>query len=298
MQSGGLAPPLFYWLGLIADGATRRPQNKKKAERLMSHLKTIESLSKKIGGGSGLLTAWVGMPDPLVASELAREDFDAITLDMQHGANDIHSVQLGTAHVLLSGKPAIVRIPVGQFALASRVLDFGVSGIIAPMINSREDAETFASFMKFPPIGERSWGPTIAMGLSGQSGDDYLKRANKISVSIAMVETREALAAVDDILSTKGIDAVFVGPSDLSIALSNGKNVNPARGDVADALMHVLKRCKAHNKAACCFAPSPEAARDLHKKGFDLMAIGTDFGQLRSGARAQIEKARGKAPQK
>lgn len=262
----------------------------------MPHLKTIEALSKKIGGGSGLLTAWVGMPDPLVASELAREDFDAITLDMQHGANDIQSVMLGTAYVLLAGKPTIVRIPVGQFALASRVLDFGVAGVIAPMINSKDDAKTFASFMKFPPVGERSWGPTIAMSLSGQTGDDYLKRANKISVAIAMVETREALAAVDDIVSTKGIDAIFVGPSDLSIALSNGKNVNPARADVQDALMHVLARCKAHGKAACCFAPSPDAARDLAKKGFDLMAIGTDFGQLRSGARAQIETARTKAP--
>lgn len=294
MRSGGLAPLLFYCLGsvLIRAAMIAHPVSQE-AGHLMSHLKTIESLSKKIGGGSGLLTAWVGMPDPMVAAELAHEDFDAITLDMQHGANDIHSVQLGTAYVTLAGKPTIVRIPVGQFAMASRVLDFGVAGVIAPMINSKHDAETFARFMKFPPIGERSWGPTIALSRTGQSGDDYLKKANKISVSIAMVETREALAAVDEILSTPGIDAVFVGPSDLSIALSNGKNVNPARADVEDALMHVLKRCKAHNKAACCFAPSPQHAFELTKKGFDLMAIGTDFGQLRSGARTQIGQARG-----
>jgi len=151
------------------------------------------------------------MPDPLVAGQLALEDFDAITLDMQHGANDIHSVALGVAQVTLAGKPTIVRIPVGQFATASRVLDLGVAGVIAPMINSKEDAKAFASFMKYPPIGERSWGPTIAFGLTGTEGNDYMKAGNAITVAIAMVETREALAAVDDILATPGIDAVFVG---------------------------------------------------------------------------------------
>ena len=261
----------------------------------MAHLATLGALSKKIGGGSGLLTAWVGMPDPLVAGQLALEDFDAITLDMQHGANDIHSVALGVAQVTLAGKPTIVRIPVGQFSTASRVLDLGVAGVIAPMINSKEDAKAFASFMKYPPVGERSWGPTIAFGLTGTEGNEYMKAGNAMSVAIAMVETREALAAVDDILATPGIDAVFVGPSDLSIALSYGANVDPSRKDVADALDHVVARCKAHKKAACCFAPSPLAAIELKAKGYDLMAIGTDFGQLRSGARAQIAIARGTA---
>jgi 4-hydroxy-2-oxoheptanedioate aldolase len=160
------------------------------------------------------------------------------------------------------------------------------------MINSAADARAFASFMKFPPVGERSWGPTIVVAMNGQSMSDYLSLANSTTVSIAMVETREALAALDDILATPGIDAVFVGPSDLSIALSNGDNVNPARKDVADALSHVVQRCRAHGKSACCFAPSPEASRDLAKQGYDLMAIGTDFGALRNGAKAQIDIAR------
>jgi 4-hydroxy-2-oxoheptanedioate aldolase len=260
---------------------------------LMGHATTIGALAKRIGGGSGLLTAWVGMPEPLVAGQLALEDFDAVTLDMQHGVNDIHSVRLGVAQVTLAGKPTIIRIPVGEFSTASRVLDLGVAGVIAPMINSKEDATSFAKFMKYPPLGERSWGPTIAFGLTGTEGNDYLKAANATSLAIAMVETREALAALDDILATPGIDAVFVGPSDLSIALSHGAHVDPSRKDVADALDHVVARCRAHKKSACCFAPSPSAAVELKAKGYDLMAIGTDFSQLRSGARAQIAIARG-----
>jgi 4-hydroxy-2-oxoheptanedioate aldolase len=261
----------------------------------MPHRETIEALSRGMATRPGLLTAWVGMPDPLVGSMLAQEAFDAVTLDMQHGAQDLASVSLGIAQVTLAGKPTIVRIPVGQFAIASRVLDLGAAGIIAPMINSRADAEQFASFVKYPPTGERSWGPTIVSALTGTEGNDYLRSANATTVAIAMVETRQALDSVDAILSTPGIDAVFVGPSDLSIALSNGADVNPARKDVADALDHVLARCKAHGKAACCFAPSPSSVPDLTAKGFALLAIGTDFGQLRAGARAQIESARAKA---
>lgn len=261
----------------------------------MPHQSTIAALSARIAQESGLLTAWVGMADPMVAGQLALEDFDAITIDMQHGANDIASVRQGIAQVTLGGKPTIVRIPVGQFAVASRVLDLGAAGVIAPMINSKADAKAFAAFMKFPPVGERSWGPTVAVGLTGQSFDDYLAQGNRHAVAIAMVETKEALNALDDILSTDGIDAVFVGPSDLSIALSNGANVNPARADVAAALEHVLARAHAHKKSACCFAPTPERAKDLAIKGYNLMAIGTDFGQLRSGARAQISIARGQS---
>lgn len=261
----------------------------------MPHLTTISALSKQIGGGSGLLTAWVGIPDPVVAGHLALEDFDAVTIDMQHGANDIASVRQAIAYVTLAHKPSLVRIPVGEFATASRVLDFGAAGVIAPMINSKRDAEAFVAAMKFPPMGQRSWGPTIAVAHTGQTLDEYLKTANSFTLAIAMIETREALAALDDILALDGIDAVFVGPSDLSIALSDGRDVNPGREDVLSALDHVLKRAQIHKKAACCFAPSPVQARDLAQKGYDLMAIGTDFGQLRQGARAHIEIARGRS---
>ena len=162
----------------------------------MTHAKVIQSLSDRIGGGSALLTAWVGIPAPLVAGMLAREDFDVITLDMQHGAQDISSVTQSIALVALAGKPSLVRIPVGQFAIASRVLDVGASGVIAPMINSKTDAKAFASFMKFPPLGDRSWGPTIPLAMTGLEGNPYLKAGNHMSVAIAMVETREALDAL------------------------------------------------------------------------------------------------------
>jgi len=255
----------------------------------MAHLATLGALANKIGGGSGLLTAWVGMPEPLVAGMLAHENFDAVTLDMQHGANDIASIGQGIAQVTLAGKPTIVRIPVGQFAIASRVLDLGAAGVIAPMINSKEDAASFASFMKYPPIGERSWGPAVTLGLTRHAPGDYLHQANALHVSIAMVETREALAALDDILGTDGIDGVLVGPSDLSIALSNGGHVDPTNKDVFAALDHVLARCRAHKKAATVFATTSAMSAKLARDGFDMIALGTDMMQLRAGIKATLD---------
>ncbi len=252
---------------------------------------TLASLAQKMGGGSGLLTAWCGMTDPIMAGVLARE-FDTVTLDMQHGCYDIASITNSVAHVAAAGKPAIVRIPVGQFAIASRVLDLGASAVIAPMINSVEDAKAFASFMKYPPIGERSWGPAIPLTMTDMPAGDYLKQANKFSLALAMIETRAAIDALDGILSVDGIDGVFVGPSDTSIALSNGAHVDATHPDVTKTLDHVVARCKAHKKLACCFSPTPAVAGEWIKKGYDLLALGTDFMQVRVGARAMIEQVR------
>ena len=250
---------------------------------------SVASLAQRLGKGTPLITAWTGIPDPLLVGILAREAFDAVVLDMQHGAQDISTIIPSIAQVALAGKPAIVRIPVGQFETASRALDLGASGIIAPMINSAEDARQLAAFTKFPPVGERSWGPAVTLNMTQQQPSDYLKEANTMHVTIAMVETRESLAALDDILSVDGIDGVLVGPSDLSIALSNGGHVDQTHADVFAALDHVLKRCRHHKKAATVFTPNGQVAHRLAKDGFDLLSIGTDIMQLRAGAKAAIE---------
>lgn len=254
--------------------------------------RAFASLSERLGGGSGLLTGWVGLPDPLVAGIVAREEVDAVTLDMQHGAVDLATAMRAIPHVLLAGKPALARIPVGEFATASRLLDAGASGIIAPMVNSVEDARGFAAFSKFPPLGERSWGPALALDLTGLTPAAYLARANHLTVALAMVETREALDALDAILGVDGIDGVFVGPSDLSIALSGGAHVDAGHADVWSALGHVVARCRAHRKVCAAFAANGERAGELRRRGFDLVALSSDIMQLKAGVKAMAEIAR------
>src|SRR5262249_52088858 len=127
-----------------------------------------------------------------------------------------------------AGAAPIVRIPVGQFADVSRALDFGAEGTIAPMINTEADARAYVSVAKFPPLGERSWGPHRATTLAGMPDQKvYLREANDLTVTFAMIETRTALDNLEAIAKTPGIDVLFLGPSDLSITLSNGTDVDP-----------------------------------------------------------------------
>jgi 4-hydroxy-2-oxoheptanedioate aldolase len=254
--------------------------------------RTFASLAPRLGGGSGLLTGWVGLPDPLVAGLMAREDVDAVTLDMQHGAVDLACAIRAIPHVLVAEKPVIVRIPVGEFATASRLLDAGASGIIAPMVNSVEDARALVAFTKFPPLGQRSWGPALALNISGLTPNAYLAQANALTVTLAMVETREAMDALDAILGVEGIDGVLVGPSDLSIALSGGAHVDAGHPEVWAALDHTVRRCRALGKVSAVFAANGERAREMRQRGFDLVALANDTMQLRAGVKAMAEIAR------
>jgi 4-hydroxy-2-oxoheptanedioate aldolase len=233
------------------------------------------------------------LPEPSIAGVLAREAFDAVTIDMQHGAIDFAATMRTAPLITAAGKSAIVRVPVGDFASAARFLDAGFSGVIAPMINTVEDARRFAGFVKFPPTGERSWGPHGALALSGLQPSDYFQRANDLTVSFAMVETRESLNIIDDILAVPGIDGIFIGPSDLSIALSQGRSVDPASAEVDKAVDYALSRARAANKVAGMYAVTGARAADFVRKGFHLVCIASDMGLLRAGAQAALAAARG-----
>jgi 4-hydroxy-2-oxoheptanedioate aldolase len=250
------------------------------------------SLASRILDPGGLITGWATIPDPLVAAHLAQEDLDAVCLDMQHGHFDVRSAILAIAQILMAGKPAIVRVPVRDFPTASRMLDAGASGIIAPMINSADDARLLVEYTKFAPQGGRSWGPALALAHNGYTAGEYLKLANARTVVLAMIETREALDAIDDILAVDGIDGAFVGPTDLSLSLAGGANVDATRADVDEQLTFVAGRCKAHNKAVSAFAIPNSKARDLIARGFNLIAIGTDAIQLRQSTKELLAAAR------
>lgn len=253
---------------------------------------SVEKLVADLKGGKPVYSAWCGLPEPSIAGYLARETgFGAVVLDMQHGAIDFLAATRAIPLVAAAGKPCIPRIPVGEFGTASRLLDAGAAGIIAPMINTVEDAGRFAAHMKFPPTGERSWGPHPALALTGLSMPDYFAGANGFVLSFAMIETREALDRIDDIMAVDGIDAIFIGPSDLSIGLSNGAALAPDGAEVTAAIDHAQARARAAGKYAAIYAPSGERAADFARRGYDLVAIGSDLAFLRAGAGAMLQAA-------
>ena len=244
------------------------------------------SLARRLRAGETVHTGWCGLGVPIVAESIARAGFPAVTLDQQHGLYTMDSTAAGIAVVHMAGAAPVVRVPLGDFAVASRVLDFGAQGVIAPMINSAEDARMFAAAAKFPPLGERSSGPLRALMLNGMEIADYVAQANDATVTFAMIETREALRNLDAILATPGIDAVFIGPSDLSLALSDGKKLDPHSREVDAAVGDVGAAARKAGKIAGAYTANPQRANELAARGFRFLAVASDAAFLRAGTDA------------
>jgi 4-hydroxy-2-oxoheptanedioate aldolase len=248
------------------------------------------TLASRFRVGETVFSGWCGLPYPLLAEALAREGFPAVTIESQHGLWDTGSIRDGVAAVRQGGSAPIVRVPLNDFALVSRALDFGAEGIIAPMINTPADAKAFAAAAKFPPVGERSWGPHRAMTL-GSVPDmaTYLREANDHVVTFAMIETRMALQNFDAIIATPGIDGFFLGPSDLSIALSEGKNVDPLSKEVDGHLETMIAGAQKAKKIPGAYCHSAERAAALAKRGVKFLAVSSDLAMLRAGAAAVMK---------
>jgi 4-hydroxy-2-oxoheptanedioate aldolase len=247
------------------------------------------TFARTLRKGNTVFAGWCGLPYPLVAELIGREGFAAVVLDQQHGLWDTASILAGIAAVHQSGSAPIVRIPVGDFAMVSRALDFGAEGIIAPMINTAADARALVAAAKFPPLGERSWGPHRAMIFSDiEDPKIYLRKANDLSVVFAMIETHKALDNLDAILATPGIDGVFVGPFDLSIALADGKTVDPDSKEVDAALSKIAKAAVGAGKIGGVFCHTSKRAVTLAKRGFRFITAGFDTAFLRAGLAATL----------
>ncbi len=250
-------------------------------------------LFDRLRSGETVYSAWIATPEPLIAEVAARQAFDCVTLDMQHGLHDPVSVMRSIGGIVLAGKPAGVRVPVGDFAMASRALDMGAEAVIAPMINSVADARAFVAATKYPPLGERSWGPARTMTLHGIADQPtQLATANRETLAFAMVETRQALDIVDEILAVDGIDGVFMGPSDLSVTLSEGKQIAPTADWLDEPIRHIADRTRAAGKIACAFALNSTRARLFNDLGYRFIAIGPDQVYLVTGIRTMLEGLR------
>jgi len=251
------------------------------------------TLLSRLAAGETVFTAWSAIPDPLTIEAMAAHGFDAVTLDMQHGGHHEDSVLRCLPAILTAGKHAVVRIPVGRFDAASRVLDFGAEAVIAPMINSVADARAFAASMKYPPLGERSWGATYAMGRTGvRDARRFFAEANGRTLAFAMVETRAAYEALDGILETPGIDGIFVGPSDFSIAWSRGESLDPLREDLMETVAGIAQRTLAAGKVAAMYVNDMGYAGRYAAMGFRFQAIASEHRAIALGCETLLAAAK------
>jgi 4-hydroxy-2-oxoheptanedioate aldolase len=247
------------------------------------------SIARRLRAGETVFSAWCPGGSPLIAETIAREGFTSVILDSQHGMWDMAGLITGFGAVNHAGAAPGVRIPLGDFATCSRALDCGAETIVAPMINTPADARAFAAAAKYPPLGERSWGPLRAMPLQGRTvTTEYLREANEGTLTLGMIETRTALDNIDAIAATPGLDALFIGPYDLATNLSGGAAQDITAPEVDRAIDRIRDAAVKAGKIPAIYCRDPARAKEMQKRGFRFMAVASDLGFVRDGAAAVL----------
>ena len=176
---------------------------------------------------------------------MAHQGFDSLTIDMQHGVVDYQVAVSMLQGISTPGVIPLARVPWNDPARLMKILDAGAYGVICPMINTAQEAEAMVQACKYPPRGFRSWGPVRA---SLYAGSDYGDHANDDIIVMPMIETAEALKNLDDILSVDGVDAIYVGPSDLTLALGSSRGSTRRIPRWWTRRRRSWRRCKRHGR--------------------------------------------------
>jgi 4-hydroxy-2-oxoheptanedioate aldolase len=235
------------------------------------------------------INGWLAIPNGFSAEVMAHQGWDTLTIDLQHGLVDY--AQMVPMLQAISSTPTvpIVRVPWLEPGIIMKSLDAGAYGIICPMVNTPEDAQRLVAYTHYAPRGSRSFGPTRA---SLYGGSDYASKANDTIVVFAMIETKQALDNLDAILSVEGLDAVYIGPSDLSLSLGCRPVLDDVDPPAAQAIAHILARARAHGVRAAVHNGLPETAKARAAMGFDLVTVSSDARLLIAGSQQVLAALR------
>jgi 4-hydroxy-2-oxoheptanedioate aldolase len=236
--------------------------------------------------GRGALNAWCSIGSPFTAETLARQGWDAITIDGQHGLIGYSEMLAMLQAVAATDAVPLVRVSWNQPGEIMKALDAGALGVICPMVSSRAECEAFVRACRYPPDGYRSYGPTRAAVVHGP---DYQPRANAEVLTFAMIETAEGLADVEEIVATPGLDGIYVGPSDLSLALGGTPDQDSQDPIRLAAFDRILAACKATGLRVGVHTTSVAYSQQMLVRGFDLVTVGGDTRYLAAGRREAAE---------
>ncbi len=249
-------------------------------------------LRTRLASGAPFLFSWMSIPSAALAAQVARLPFDGVCLDMQHGMIGFSDAVGMIAAINAAGRPALVRSLWNDAATPGQCFDAGASCVIAPMVNSRTQAEALVRAAKYPPMGARSWGGYTALQASGLASGDYLRAANRLTMVFAMIETVEALENVEAIAATPGLDGLFVGPSDLSITLSRGAGIDKTGRETLAAMTRVAAAAKANGIVAGAFGGSADVITTYLGLGYTFIAAAVDVDLMQWGA-AELNRTLG-----
>ena len=243
--------------------------------------------------GGAAINGWLTVPSGFAAETMAHQGWDSLTVDIQHGVVDYQrAVEMFTAISTTDTVP-VTRVPWLEPGILMKVLDAGAYAVICPMVNSGEDAQNLVAWTHYSPVGTRSFGPIRGL-LYG--GPDYPQHANDTIVVFAMIETQRGLDNLEDILSVPGLDAVYIGPSDLSLALGCRPTFDDVEPPVAEAIEMIVAKVKEHGKIAGCHNGSPEYALKRIEMGFQFVTIASDARLMASASQAVLAKVRSALP--
>lgn len=241
----------------------------------------------------GLVNGWCSIPSTVTAEIMARQGFDTITVDLQHGLIDYQTALAMLQVIDGRDAPTLCRVPWNEPGIIMKALDAGFTGIICPMVNTRAEADRFVGACRYAPSGYRSFGPTRALNVYGA---DYVKAAHGFITTIAMIETAEALDNLDDILGVEGLDAVYIGPADLSLSLGFTPTLMPEEPEVLDAIERIRDRTRQAGKAAGIHCGSASGVCDRLGGGFNFATLVTDARLFTATLQAQLAEARRSKP--
>jgi 4-hydroxy-2-oxoheptanedioate aldolase len=251
-------------------------------------------IAKIIAGGGTVLNGWLAIANSFSAELMAHQGFDAVTIDLQHGPVDFEAAVGMLQAISTTAAVPMVRVPWNEPILTAKLLDAGAYGIICPMINSKAEAEALVNYCRYPPRGARSFGPNRAL-LYG--GADYWQHANEEVLLFAMVETRQAVKNVEEIISVDGLNGIYVGPSDLSLSMGKTPTLDPQDPEVLAAIKTVCTVTRKSGKIAGVHTDGAKTALRRFSEGYQLCTILSDARLMANAAAAAVREARGEMAQ-
>ena len=235
-----------------------------------------------------IINTWLAIPSSFSAEVMANQGWDSVTIDMQHGLIDYSNAVNMLQAISTTNTIPLARVNWNEPGQIMKILDAGSYGIICPMVSNRKEAENFVQACQYPPKGYRSFGPIRA---SIYGGSDYAKNANEEILKLAMIETKEALEKLDEILDTPNLDGVYIGPADLSLAVGEEPGFDrPENTKAYKEILRILESAKKRNLLAGLHNGTAEYANKMIKKGFNLVTVGSDSRYITSGAKSDLEK--------
>lgn len=245
-------------------------------------------LKTTLTSGRPALNGWLSIGNAFTAEIMAAQGYDSVTIDIQHGALDYSSVLPMFQAMHASGVTPMARVPWCEPGIIMKALDAGAQGLICPMISSAKEAAEFVSYMRYPPNGQRSFGPTRANIAYG----GYDTFADNEVLAFAMIETQDGVNNLAEIAATPGLDGIYVGPADLTLGTQEGRlspGFDRQEPEMIDLIRRIQSVCHQNGIFACLHCGTPEYAAKAIGWGFNLTTVSGDSRLLAGAASASVK---------